>query len=82
MNHKVSSSMIILMILLVSLNFHISSCRKIINHSTKEERIRANFVSTFQRHFHTRPEFKNLENDEVYKESKRLVPGGPNPLHN
>ncbi|KAL8267876.1 hypothetical protein R6Q59_001674 [Mikania micrantha] len=78
MNYKVPSLMFILMIILVSL-VHTSSCRKIIDHSTNEERIRANFVSTFQRHFHTKPEFKN---HDMYKESLRLVPGGPNPLHN
>lgn len=54
------------------------------NRLKNEERIRDKFVSTFQKHFHTKPEFKNEGNSEdaYYKVSHRLVPGGPNPLHN
>ncbi|KAI3783981.1 hypothetical protein L1987_43072 [Smallanthus sonchifolius] len=53
---------------------------KIINHSTneeREERIRASFVSTFQRHFDTKPEFKKQGTGEVYEVSERIVPGQP-----
>ncbi|KAI3508268.1 hypothetical protein L1887_23274 [Cichorium endivia] len=84
MKLQVSGS-IILAIVLLSL-VDMSSSRNLLDRSTDrkiEERIRANFVATFERHFHTKPAFKNLDNNQdAYTVSRRLVPGGPNPLHN
>nr|GEW14157.1 protein SAWADEE homeodomain homolog 2-like isoform X5 [Tanacetum cinerariifolium] len=54
----------------------------IVHDSPHEERIRANFVSTFKRHFHVNPKLANKENPMTHVVSRRLVPCGPNPLHN
>ncbi|KAL4575796.1 hypothetical protein LXL04_011882 [Taraxacum kok-saghyz] len=45
-----------------------SSCRNIADHTIGEERIRANFISTFKRHFNVNPKLTNGENQIPYAE--------------
>ncbi|CAK9160968.1 unnamed protein product [Ilex paraguariensis] len=55
------------------------------NDDEAEERLRAKFFSTFSRYFSVIPDFAksmNLENNQMHTVSHRLVPSGPNPLHN
>ncbi|KAI3757616.1 hypothetical protein L6452_05158 [Arctium lappa] len=74
MKPQVSGSIVMVIILLGSL-VQMSSCRNIVDQKN-EERIRAKFVATFQRHFHTKPELKNEEKGHFYEVSHRLVPIG------
>ncbi|KAI3508271.1 hypothetical protein L1887_23277 [Cichorium endivia] len=74
MKLQVSGSIILAIVLLSMVDM--SSCRNLVDRSTNsknEERIRANFVATFERHFHTKPAFKNLDNNQdAFTVSRRL----------
>ncbi|KAL3524258.1 hypothetical protein ACH5RR_017092 [Cinchona calisaya] len=60
--------------------------RVLVEHDETEERLRTKFLTTFARHFGVIPEHANVEKDKDMKAinvvSRRLVPAGPNPLHN
>lgn len=79
---KIQIPALLMIMILFATIVHKSSCRSIVDHSVGEERIRANFISTFKRHFNVNPKLTNGENQLPYVVSHRLVPCGPNPLHN
>ncbi|WOH01435.1 hypothetical protein DCAR_0520819 [Daucus carota subsp. sativus] len=88
---------IIVVIILIS-QYHTCSCRHINhnNHpsssderleSTEERRIRTKFLSAFSRYFSAVPEhyarrMNEVDGHRLYVVSRRIVPCGPNPLHN
>ncbi|KAL7613366.1 hypothetical protein Lser_V15G09447 [Lactuca serriola] len=80
MKTKIHVLLVITIMLVTSVDE--SNCRNIVDHSIGEEGIRANFISTFKRHFNVGPKLTNGENQQPYVVSHRLVPCGPNPLHN
>lgn len=50
-----------------------------------EEMLRTKFLTTFVRHFGVIPEYADAKKNKVkaiHVVSRRLVPGGPDPLHN
>ncbi|KAJ0471210.1 hypothetical protein HanIR_Chr14g0727221 [Helianthus annuus] len=77
---KIQISVLLVLTILLLASVQESSCRNIIDRSVREEKIRANFISTFKRHFNVNP--KLGENRLTHVVSRRLVPCGPNPLHN
>nr|GMD58557.1 Clavata3/esr-related 14, putative [Ipomoea batatas] len=66
-------------IIIVSSLVRESSCLETAE-KEEEARIRSKFFSTFFRYFHTIPRVP--ERKEIRRVSRRLVPCGPNPLHN
>lgn len=83
---RVQTSLLVFMIFLIILaEVRLSSSRQI-NQAANEERIRAKFSSTFLRYFSTIPHYSGWEENKGEKKlhtvSRRLVPCGPNPLHN
>ncbi|KAK4363116.1 hypothetical protein RND71_018357 [Anisodus tanguticus] len=60
-------------------NVDIRSCKET-DHAENEERIRVKFYSTFFRYFNTIPHY--AKGQKLHIVSRRLVPSGPNPLHN
>lgn len=79
------TSFLFIIFILISAQLHLCSCR-LINHTANEEKIRAKFYSFFHRYFSTIPQYsgwsKNTKAREFHTVSRRVVPCGPNPLHN
>ncbi|KAH7867578.1 hypothetical protein Vadar_015516 [Vaccinium darrowii] len=78
---------LIVLIIVLAL-VQVSSCRQLDRYTRTEEserRLRAKFNSAFFRYFKTIPKYQRAEdqgNYPVFTVSHRLVPCGPNALHN
>ncbi|OIS97892.1 hypothetical protein A4A49_27396 [Nicotiana attenuata] len=59
---------------------HRCSCKEADDDDDNEERIKVKFYSTFFRYFKTIPHY--AQGKQLHIVSRRLVPSGPNPLHN
>ncbi|XAR66211.1 hypothetical protein NMG60_11012356 [Bertholletia excelsa] len=80
LNSKLSLVPLIILILLV----HTCNCRQIqrLRNEEADQRLRAKYYSTFAQYSSHIPRQPEAGKDPVYEVSHRLVPGGPNPLHN
>ncbi|KAF7147542.1 hypothetical protein RHSIM_Rhsim03G0179400 [Rhododendron simsii] len=78
----------LIVIIIVLARLQVSSCRHLDRHARTEEseqRLRAKFYSAFLKYFGTIPKYHRAEDkgyDPVFAVSRRLVPAGPNALHN
>ncbi|KMT12117.1 hypothetical protein BVRB_5g100690 [Beta vulgaris subsp. vulgaris] len=75
--HTISTRIPIL-ILIIFLSFHLSSSRRIAIETNKQVETQP---SSWQ-YLANAPKESSRNDDEVYWNSFRTVPGGPNPLHN
>ncbi|PWA41228.1 hypothetical protein CTI12_AA555540 [Artemisia annua] len=69
---KIQLSFLLLLMILLVTSVHMSSSRNIVENSSREERIQANFVSTFKRHFHVNPKLVKEENPLIHVVSRRI----------
>lgn len=91
-------SIIVIVVIILISQYHTCSCRYINhNHHpsssverselTEQNRIRTKFLSTFARYFSTVPDhyarrMNQVDDPRLHVVSRRIVPCGPNPLHN